>query len=431
MENFRTEKFLLASVSIYRPVLKDHAVTLLARLLEDTFENPYEAAGLYGELVQLLAESPAKGSLPDYIYEKILSCDNVYTRESAKGRMDELPAFITTAAKRDLDALFGLASIPAQRLITHLSEIYPRYASLFQGLPEYISSFEQYSPAKGWGFGYRNIAQYAAENGYGIFAQHHSFSLGTTGAGQIVLEPIRHPDGIRLSDLKGYERQRQIILDNTLSLLSGAKASHILLYGDRGTGKSSTVKAVLNEYAPKGLRLIEISKQNMQYLGALAEQLWDNPHKFIIFLDDLTFQEDDGSYNSMKAVLEGSVMKLPDNMVIYATTNRRHLMKETFSAREGDEVHLADTRSEAASLSDRFGITVTFLSPNRNTFQDIVIHLAADQHLDLDEEILLQQANIWAVRKSSFSPRCAKQFIDHVYSRVSRGLPYEWGASVH
>ncbi|MCI9456131.1 MAG: ATP-binding protein [Oscillospiraceae bacterium] len=426
MRKLQEEKFRLSSLTIYREAAEDPVVRLLTHLLSEQFSDIYEAASDYGAFCDLLARSESRGDLTDYLYRKALYSDNIFTRQAARGQLSELSENVRAAAARDLETLWHAAAITTDELKDNLSRAYPSYGDMISGLPDY----DTLPPRQlaNWGEDINTFAEFARANGYGEYARYLSFLLAVDKDGGIFLDPVKAPDSIRLRDLKEYERERKIVIDNTLALLDGAKANNILLYGDRGTGKSSTVKAILNEYAGKGLRLIEVSKYNLKYLAPLIELLQDNPLKFIIFTDDLSFTENDSNYTAMKAVLDGSTLKLPDNVVIYATSNRRHMVKETFSGREGDEVHLADTLDEAASLSDRFGITVTFLSPNRKKFNEIVLLLAKDCALETPEEKLLEEANIWAMRKANFSPRCARQFIDHVCSRVARGEDFEWTA---
>ena len=204
------------------------------------------------------------------------------------------------------------------------------------------------------------------------------------------------------------------IIANTEVLLNDHLASNVLLYGDAGTGKSATVKAIANEYSNKGLRLIELGKKQLYLLPRLLDLLSSNPLKFILFIDDLSFQDNDDEFSALKAVLEGSVSVRCHNTVIYATSNRRHLVKETFQAREGDEIHRQDTMQETISLSERFGIKVYFEKPKKDLYLDIVYGLAKQYNVKMDEKELALKAEQFALRKSGRSARAARQLIEQL-----------------
>ena len=228
---------------------------------------------------------------------------------------------------------------------------------------------------------------------------------------------MHNPDKIRLSSLIDYKREQQIILDNTMALLSGKPAANILLTGDAGTGKSSTVKAVVNELSHLGLRILEVRKEQLHSIPAILDELNSNPLKFILFIDDLSFQKDDDNFSALKAILEGSVSARSRNVVIYATSNRRHLVKESFSNRDGDDVHRNDTMQEMLSLSERFGIQITFQKPDKKTYLDIVRHLAKDRGVEMPVEELEAQAERFALGRGGRSARAATQFIDSLLAK--------------
>jgi len=186
----------------------------------------------------------------------------------------------------------------------------------------------------------------------------------------------------------------------------------MLLYGDAGTGKSSTIKAVAHHLAPQGLRIIEVKKNQLYQIPKLLEELSDNPLKFILFIDDLSFSGNDDNFSALKATLEGSISGCGDNAVIYATSNRRHLVKESFGDRAGDELHLNDSMQETMSLAARFGLTITFQKPDKDEYLSIVKSLAAEYGIEMDEEELFKKAEAHAIRKNGRSPRTAKQFIE-------------------
>ncbi|MBQ8765586.1 MAG: ATP-binding protein, partial [Clostridia bacterium] len=236
------------------------------------------------------------------------------------------------------------------------------------------------------------------------------FYIGEDGQ----ITPVQNPDETKLDDLIDYEREQKVIMDNTKALLSGKPAANILLTGDAGTGKSSTVKAVVNELCDNGLRIIEVRKEQLHGIPKILDELNTNPLKFILFIDDLSFTKDDDNFSALKAILEGSVSAKSNNVVIYATSNRRHLVKESFSDREGDDVHFNDTMQEILSLSERFGIQLTFSRPDKATYLDIVHNLADKQGIAYDTEKLDTAAEKFALKRGTRSARAAKQFIDGI-----------------
>ena len=224
--------------------------------------------------------------------------------------------------------------------------------------------------------------------------------------------PIIHIGNGRINQLIGYETQKQTLRNNTEAFLAGKKANNVLLYGDSGTGKSSSIKALLNEYYKDGLRMIEVYKHQFKDLPKIIQQLQSRNYKFILFMDDLSFEEFEIEYKYLKAVIEGGLEKKPDNILIYATSNRRHIVKQTWSEREDkDEVNINDAKQEKTSLSSRFGIKILFMHPDRINYLNIVDGLAKQYGLKMDRDELHQKALTWEIRHGGFSGRTAKQFI--------------------
>lgn len=221
-----------------------------------------------------------------------------------------------------------------------------------------------------------------------------------------------------LKDLIGYDIQKKKITDNTEAFLAGSKANNVLLFGDSGTGKSSCIKAILNEYYDDGLRMIEIYKHQFKDLSAIINQVKDRNYKFIIYMDDLSFEEFEIEYKFLKAVIEGGLEKRPDNVLIYATSNRRHLVREKYSDKEerDDDLHTRDTVAEKLSLSARFGVSVYFGSPDKKLFNEIVKGLAQKNNIKVDENTLLMEANKWELSHGGLSGRTAEQFISYMVS---------------
>ena len=246
------------------------------------------------------------------------------------------------------------------------------------------------------------------KHGYGIFAANAMFRLSDDST----IEPIASADTVSMDHFIGYEEERAQVLENTKAFLEGRPAANVLLYGDAGTGKSSTVKAVTNYLFEQGLRLIEIRKDQLARLPLVMAKIRTNPLRFIIFIDDLSFNKSDDCFSMLKAALEGSAAAKAENAVIYATSNRRHIVRETFADREGGEVHRNDTMQETLSLSERFGMTVLFARPNKQLYLEIVRELAAKNHIEMDVAELEIKAEAFALARGTRSARCAEHFIE-------------------
>ena len=267
---------------------------------------------------------------------------------------------LETALNSELDFLQTLGRAPLDEVFPGAAMFLPRWETTPDA--DYHAAYEARRAAMG-------------QKGYGMFARHHVFALED---GHLV--PVRYPDPQRLSELPGYEQEREKVIANTRALLEGRPANNVLLYGDAGTGKSSTVKAIANEFAPDGLRLIEVKKNQLYQIPALMDELAKNPLKFILFIDDLSFASNDDNFAALKAILEGGVGGRSHNVAVYATSNRRHLVKETMTDRSGDDLHAMDTRQELMSLSARFGLTVTFQQPDKDRYDRILLELAKQLH---------------------------------------------------
>ena len=242
--------------------------------------------------------------------------------------------------------------------------------------------------------------------GYGIFAKYNGF---TVSKGQLV--PIRSMDTQTLDSLYGYQRERNLVLENTRALVEGGKACNVLLYGDAGTGKSSTIKACARHFFGQGLRIVEFKKDQLDDILPIMEFLSEIPLKFIFYIDDLSFTANDDSFCALKGILEGSAASYAGNIAIYATSNRRHLIKESMEDRVGDSLHINDTMQETMSLAARFGLSITFSKPEKDLYLEIVKSLAAEYGVDLPEEELFRRAEAFAIRQNGRSPRTAKQFL--------------------
>lgn len=275
------------------------------------------------------------------------------------------------------------------------------------------------SALDGDGF-FRVLTDFYKKYGVGKFGLNKAFRVKHEESGDMVLAPITHTSEVTLSHLVGYEIQKQKLIDNTEAFVEGRKANNCLLFGDSGTGKSTCIKAILNQYYDRGLRLIEIYKHQLQDLSSIIEQVKNRNYRFIIYMDDLSFEEFEIEYKYLKAVIEGGMEVRPDNVLIYATSNRRHLIRETWSDRSDmsrDELHHSDTMQEKLSLAARFGVTINFSSPSKKEFEEIVLGLAAEHpDIGLTNDELLMKANAWSVRNGGYSGRVAEQFITYLKS---------------
>ena len=383
----------LHSLTVFRNLLTDPVIENLTAFLDSTEKEDIKASiDKYALFMGSLYES-GFDSLSSYIAEITSSDENVYIKNTI--RKVQLSDTLLESVENELQILQEVCDLTADKLKKLIS--YSGFLPSFK--EEKLNLSEIYTHRM------ENIHKY----GYGMYAKYRMFYLSD---GKIV--PVMNPDRTRLCDLIDYKREQKIISDNTNALLSGKPASNILLTGDAGTGKSSTIKAIVNELYSKGLRILEVRKEQLRDIPAILDELTDNPLKFIIFIDDLSFQKDDDNFSALKAILEGSVSAKGQNVVIYATSNRRHLVKESFSDREGDDIHRNDTMQEIISLSERFGIQVTFCRPDKKTYLSIVHQLADNAGIIYDEEKIDLAAERFVLSRGSRSARAARQFIDNV-----------------
>lgn len=257
------------------------------------------------------------------------------------------------------------------------------------------------------------VTDFYRRNGVGMLGLNKAFYIDSTDSPKLV--PISDFDRCHLSDMWGYEHQKKLLTDNTEAFINGKAANNVLLYGDSGTGKSTCIKAILNEYHTRGLRMIEVYKHQFSCLPRLIEKLRLRKYSFIIYMDDLSFEEFEIEYKFLKAIIEGGLEKKPDNVLIYATSNRRHLIRESFSDRDSnDDIHKNDTVQEKLSLSDRFGLTISFTKPMQKEYLEIVKHLARNSGVDMSEDALCAEASRWGLMHGGISGRVARQFINHL-----------------
>ncbi len=377
----------LSSLAVFRGVLKHDTVSALMDYLRA--DGTDDKISLYGEFVSSLLVHG--GNLSALLAELAFENENVYVRSVAK--KVSVSESLKKNAESELKLLTEMTRLTAEDITRGID--YDGYLPAFDN--EYTDILAEYNDR------ILNISKY----GYGIFAGHTMFRLD---GDEIV--PIEAADDISMDRFVGYEDEHQKVIDNTVALTENRPAANILLFGDAGTGKSSTVKAVANMMKDKGVRLIELRKDQLTLLPYVMERISENPLKFIIFIDDLSFNKNDDCFSMLKAALEGSASAKAKNAVIYATSNRRHIVKETFSDRGEDDVHRADTMQELMSLSERFGLVVYFSKPSKTLYLDIVHELARRAGLDLDRAELDIKAEAYALAKGNRSPRAAEQFVE-------------------
>ena len=396
----------LHGLVVFRSLLDDPVV---AKLLDLTDRMEAGAPG-YGPVCDAVAQFEAAlfehtTNWGSYLSAAVLEAETVCVRQAASGTL--APA-LQTALDSELAFLQALCGLTLDELLAAAGSATGQAQEL-AFLPRWETSGIDLPAA------YAQRMSEVGKKGYGMFAKHHVFTVEN---GQLV--PVKYPDPQRLSELPGYEKEREKVIANTKALLAGMPANNVLLYGDAGTGKSSAVKAIANEFAPEGLRLVEVKKNQLYQIPDLMDKLAANPLKFILFIDDLSFTANDDNFAALKAILEGSVGGRAKNIAVYATSNRRHLIKETLTDRTGDDIHEADTRQELMSLSARFGLTVTFQRPEKARFAAILEELAKQHHIQMPMEELLVKAEAFAIRAGGRSPRVAKQFIEQCESGVQK-----------
>ena len=396
----------LHGLVVFRSLLDDPVV---AKLLDLTDRMEAGAPG-YGPVCDAVAQFEAAlfehtTNWGSYLSAAVLEAETVCVRQAASGTL--APA-LQTALDSELAFLQALCGLTLDELLAAAGSATGQAQEL-AFLPRWETSGIDLPAA------YAQRMSEVGKKGYGMFAKHHVFTVEN---GQLV--PVKYPDPQRLSELPGYEKEREKVIANTKALLAGMPANNVLLYGDAGTGKSSAVKAIANEFAPEGLRLVEVKKNQLYQIPDLMDKLAANPLKFILFIDDLSFTANDDNFAALKAILEGSVGGRAKNIAVYATSNRRHLIKETLTDRTGDDIHEADTRQELMSLSARFGLTVTFQRPEKARFETILAELAKQHGIDMPMDQLLVKAEAFAIRAGGRSPRVAKQFIEQYESGVQK-----------
>ncbi len=443
----------LQSLVIYDDILADKRINSFCKLLEQVVAQKWDSEKVYVSYHQFY-KLLINDSWKEYIVELLLNTNHELIALATRLPKSEINTYISENIGRDLGIIQALADIKPQDILILITsrftnESEPDEKDVFidhlwpgnwpvwrwellqpvnntieiTGLPaaEWLEAakdvfVKKYLEQIRWENNTQRLLDYYQTVGYSIFSQYAAFKLHEGGQR---VEGVENPDPIRISHLICQEREQSLILYNTESFLQGYPANNIILYGNRGTGKSSLVKALLNEYIAKGLRIVQLKKNQIGLFPELVGELAKIPLKFIIFIDDLSFNDVEEDYKNLKSLLEGGVESRPQNVLVYATSNRRHLVKESFVDRKGDDVHAHDNMEEKLSLADRFGITVTFLSPDQETYLKIVEGLACQNKIDLDRDVLRKKALQWVMMHNGRSGRTARQFIDHLIGELA------------
>ena len=385
----------LMGVSAYCE-LKEQPVLVQVRALLDALHarQGERAMECYAQLFHTLRREGFQG-LGDWLWDALRYTEGPYARLAERGGTD--PA-LENSARRDVETFVLLAETDCDAYVDAMKALLPaEYGPALAGLPRWRAA----AP-----FNFDALTRFYQAHGAGLYARYRAFLWE---AGELV--PVADPDCPRPEELLGYEMQRGQVEENTRLMLSGRAANNVLLFGDGGTGKSATVKSMLYLPGMEDLRLIEIQKENLTGLPSLIRSLAGRRQKFILFIDDLAFDQDDKTYSSMKTILEGSLEKRPDNVAIYATSNRRHLVRQTFTDRAGDEVDASETISEKTALAERFGLRIPYLTMNKQGYLALVDYLADRAGVTLDRDTLHAQAMAWEIRHAGRTPRVARQFI--------------------
>ena len=383
----------LNSLVIFRHILQAEPMQRLNTLLTCP-EDPDTLGNAYADFVYALLQE--NGDFSQYLLQLVLEDENIYTRYKTTGHGDG--EILEPLLDRELRLLSSIAAFDGSAQRESIGD--PSLAAWKTQPIDFVSV-------------YHTRIQEMSTKGFGVFAKYHMFMLDDAGG----LVPIKNPDPQQLTDLFGYEKERGKVIANTKALLEGRPANNVLLYGDAGTGKSSTVKAIGNAFANDGLRMVELKKNQLYLIPGLLDTLAVNPLKFILFIDDLAFDQDDNTYSVVKTILEGGLEKRPDNVAIYATSNRRLLVRQTFSDRAGDEVDIRETIAEKTALSDRFGLRIPYLALNKAEFLELIEQLADQAGVSMDRGELMREAVKWDMKFPGRTPRGARQFIASLSAR--------------
>lgn len=427
----RTKELMLYKHMEHEELLRD--MTFLMENCDSEYYNKEDMAGLLfecvNELLELAAGYGLEGNLwHNYLTFLLVNDENAYSTECEI--VGEIEGSINTITLHDFEIFRELFAydftilekalgVNCLSVLMHYENVKghgkvfnKRIRDRICELSEKLGTCENAEEFK------CTMTQFYKEFGVGKFGLHKAFRIEHTEAGADIV-PITKIAHVHLDDLVGYEIAKKKLIENTEAFVKGKKANNCLLFGDAGTGKSTSIKAILNQYYDQGLRMIEVYKHQFQDLNDVIAQIKNRNYKFIIYMDDLSFEEFEIEYKYLKAVIEGGLEKKPDNILIYATSNRRHLVRETFRDKSDrdEELHTNDTVQEKLSLVARFGVTIYFGGPSKKEFQQIVKTLAQKNQINMPEEELLLEANKWELSHGGLSGRTAQQFIDYLLGK--------------
>lgn len=384
-------KEILDSLVVFKNLKYDPCLHSLYHM----FDEDSNIIKCYSEFIENLIKYNL--NLTEYIKNKVFCDENILTELVSENKDISL---IIPQAELELNNLYKISTLKKEDFSSKIQQSF----SLFPLSGESFTDkyFERI----------KNITK----TGFGMFAENNVFTVNNDGT----LEPVESFNIRPLSEMYNYERERKKVIDNTKALVDSKPCCNVLLYGDAGTGKSSSIKAIANEFFKEGLRLIELNKNQITLIPNIVAKVANNPLKFIIFIDDVTFSTEDPDFCALKTILDGDSKGISDNIAVYVTSNHRHLIKETASERNGDLIHETDNIQGILGLTARFGLTVTYLRPDKYVFSDIITSMAKEKGIECDEKQLLIRAEAFATRNGGRTPRCAKQFIDLVYSGVEK-----------
>lgn len=403
------------SLTIYNNIKQDKIIDILRDIL--TEEDKLSSLSLLASrLIEMAEKSGFSGNLfKSYILHLMLRSENTFTL-FCENNTDVKGTSLYTLAESDIEAINRLAGMDLS-LLSHDGHM----SAVLKEITDYrpVNDKAAYDFSKNYTID--DVIAFHNKYGCGDISVYRSFRYNEK---RKTLTGVDYPDPITFKNLIGYEAQTKQLIDNTLAFLRGYKANNVLLVGARGTGKSSSVKALVNEYFDMGLRIVEITKEQIAKLPDILKLIRHRGRKFIIFIDDLSFDENEIQYKYMKSLLEGGSEGQPDNVLFYATSNRRHIIQEKWTDRSSGsddaEIHTQDTLNEKLSLSDRFGITISYPKPTPKEYIEIVKGIAKEQGLDMDEEQLKAEAMTWELKQKGMSGRTAKQFVNNMLWKISK-----------